>query len=305
MNIFKYFKRKETTVEKDIPDRIINPLYIKNENDRHNYMKQGYVIIKNVVEDEIIENVLKLHDEISIMDGYFESDKLQTSIAFGETIHKKVVQEIQKLSIGIFDKILDPKLCIYDFGGGIIIKNKGGWFQPHQDCSIIDEYKGTTSYAWMPTVDMTTENGTFYAIAGSHLWAAWQRSSQHPDWPLKKYEQFLWNQMEPLFLNKGDLLLFDSALIHASGANTTNEKRIAFNACIIEKNAQHVQYFQDKKNKKGTIEKYLVDLEYWYKGNLWGKPQGYEKITEKLVYPSQLLSEHYLKNLIAKYKTKS
>lgn len=300
MNILNFFRNKEV-VRKEIPERKINPLYIKNEQYRQEYVKQGYVIVRNVIDDATIQRVMDLHDEISTMDGYFESDKLQTSIAFGAVIHQKVIGVIKEISVSILDKVLDSNLCIYDFGGGIIVKSKGGWFQPHQDCSIIDEYMGTTSYAWMPTVDMTADNGTFYALPGSHLWAAWQRSSQHLSWPLKKYENFLWEQMIPLYLNKGDLLLFDSALIHASGANKTNEKRIAFNACIIEKNAQHVQYVQDKKTSKGKIDKYLVDLEYWYKGNLWGRPDGYQKITEPIIYPTDL-SEEYLLEQINKYK---
>lgn len=300
MNILNFFKRSTDRPETEIPERIIHPQYIKNENDRNEYIQKGYVIIKNVINDEDIRRVLQLHDEISNMEGYFESDKLQTSIAFGEKIHQKVIQTIKDISTGIFDKILDPSLCNYDFGGGIIIKNKGCWFAPHQDCSIIDEYTGTTTYAWMPTVDMNDNNGTFYAIPGSHLWAAWQRSSQYPSWPLKNFNQFLWNQMIPLYLNKGDILLFDSALIHASGENKTNEKRIAFNACIIEKKAQHVQYVQDNKTPKGKIEKYHVDEEFWYKGNLWGRPVGYKKVVENVIYPSKL-SEEYLLKLISQY----
>lgn len=300
MNILDLFRNKKTE-QKVIPERKTNPLYIKDEQYRQDYIKQGFTIVKKVIDDATIQRVLDLHDEISKMDGYFESDKLQTSIAFGPVIHQKVIGVIKEISVGILDKVLDSKLCTYDFGGGIIVKSKGGWFQPHQDCSIIDEYQGTTSYAWMPTVDMTADNGTFYALPGSHLWGAWQRSSQHIDWPLKKYEKFLWENMVPLYLNKGDLLLFDSALIHASGANKTDVKRIAFNACIIEKEAQHVQYVQDKKTSKGKIDKYLVDLEYWYKGNLWGRPKGYKKITEQLIYPENL-SEQYLSELINKYK---
>ncbi|MFN8236833.1 MAG: phytanoyl-CoA dioxygenase family protein [Chitinophagales bacterium] len=301
MSIFDIF-RKNTSENITIPERHINPKYILDEKYREAYIKQGYVIIKNVISDDAIERVLRLHDEISKMPGYFESDKLQTSIAFGEKIHQKVIQEIQDISVDIFNKLLDPDLCHYDFGGGIIIKNKGCWFAPHQDCSIIDEYKGTTTYAWMPTVSMNDDNGTFYAIPGSHKWAAWQRSSQHPSWPFKKYSQLLWDNMVPLYLDKGDMLLFDSALIHASGDNKTNEKRIAFNACIIEKDAQHVQYVQDKSTPKGKIEKYFVDLDFWYKGNLWGRPQGYEKVTEDLIYPPQF-TEQYLLDYIHKYKS--
>ena len=299
MSILDIFRKKETNYQ--LKERVIDPTYILDEKHRNDYIKNGYVIIKNIVDDETIDKVLAVHDQISKMPGYFESDKLQTTIAFGEEIHTIAINTIKEVSVSIFNKILDPNLCIYDFGGGIIIKNKGCWFAPHQDCSIIDEYKGTTTYAWIPTVDMNDNNGTFYAIAGSHLWSAWQRSSQYGSWPLKKHSQFLWKQMLPLYLEKGDILLFDSALIHASGENKTNEKRIAFNACIIEKEAQHVQYVHEKDTTKGTIEKYLVDLEYWYKGNLWGRPKGYQRIDEKVIYPNNI-TQDFLSEQIQKFR---
>ncbi len=293
------FGQPET--EKSIPNRIVNPLYILNEINRKEYSEKGYTVVKAVVPDAAIKHILSVHEDISKMEGYFESDKLETSIAFGPRIHEIVIEAVKKVSVDIFDKILDPNRCDYDFGGGIIIKNKGCWFAPHQDCSIVDEYKGTTTYAWIPTVDMNEDNGTFYAIQGSHLWAAWQRSSQYPSWPLKKFSKLLWDRMEPIFIDKGDVLLFDSALIHASGENKTAVKRIAFNVCIIEKDAQHVQYVNDKKTPYGQVEKFLVDLEYWYKGQLWGRPKGYTRIVEDTIYPRRL-TEKYVETLINKYR---
>lgn len=299
MSLLDIFRKKE--IPFNLKEREIHPSYIIDEHYRNEYVKNGYVIIKNIVEEEAINKVLATFEKISKMPGYFESDKLQTTIAFGETIHNIAINVVKEVSINIFNKILDPNLCIYDFGGGIIVKNKGCWFAPHQDCSIIDEYVSTTTYAWIPTVDMNDTNGTFYAIPGSHLWAAWQRSSQYPSWPLKKYSQFLWEQMIPLYLNKGDILLFDSALIHASGENKTNEKRIAFNACIIDKKAQHVQYVKEKDTPKGRIEKYLVDIDYWQKGSLWGRPVGYERIEEDVCYPENITKD-FLAEQIKKYQ---
>ncbi|MBL0078679.1 MAG: hypothetical protein IPP53_06025 [Bacteroidetes bacterium] len=40
-----------------------------------------------------------------------------------------------------------------------------------------------------------------------------------------------------------------------------------------------------------------MDEEYWYKGKLWGKPEGYTKIIEDKIYPNQL-SKDYLLRLI-------
>lgn len=284
-----------------ITERNVNPKYIINEQNRQEYIQKGYTIIRNAVDDASIQKIIDTHAEIAKLPTYFESDKLQTTIAFGEKAHTMAINVVKEVCEKIFKPILDEEYCRYDFGGGIIIKNKGCWFAPHQDCSIVDEYVGVTSYAWIPTVDMTSENGTFYAIPGSHLWAAWQRSSQYPSWPLKSFSKFLWDQMEPIFVNKGDILLFDSALIHASGENRTNDKRLAFNVCIIEKTAQHVQYVYEKDTPKGKVEKFLVDEEYWLKGDLWGRPKNYKQIVEDKVFPD-VITEEFLLEQINKYK---
>lgn len=296
LNLFNFFN-KETKSDFVSLERIINPLYIINEKNRDEYVRNGYTIIKNIVSVENINKVEDAFEKIKALPDYFESDKLQTTIAFGQEAHTIAINVVNDVSKNIFKNVLDENLCRSDFGGGIIVKNKGCWFAPHQDCSIIDEYKGTTTYAWIPTVDMTSENGTFYAIPGSHLWAAWQRSSQYPTWPLKKFSKLLWEKMTPIMVNKGDVLLFDSALIHASGENTTDKIRIAFNMCIIEKKAEHVQYFIDEKSPKNKIDKYIVDEKYWYKGNLWGRPEGYQKIVEEKKYPVKLTEEFILNNI--------
>jgi ectoine hydroxylase-related dioxygenase (phytanoyl-CoA dioxygenase family) len=298
-NILDFF-RKPATKPFTATERKINPLYILNEENRQEYIRNGYTIIRNVVDESSIQTILDAFNQITKLPGYFESDKLQTTIVFGEDAHNIAINAVNSVSGHIFKNVLDENLCRFDFGGGIIIKNKGCYFEPHQDCSIIDEYKGTTTYAWIPTVDMTAENGTFFAIPGSHLWAAWQRSSQYPSWPLKKFSKFLWEQMIPLYVNKGDVLLFDSALIHASGENHTDKIRLAFNACIIEKQAEHVQYVLEKDTPKQHIEKFIVDEEYWHKGNLWGRPKGYQRIVEEVVYPEPI-TEEFLLEQIQKY----
>lgn len=298
-NLFSFFSKKED-VNFVLKERTINPLYIMDEQYRNDYIKNGFAVIKNVVDEASIQTIISAFEQIKKLPGYFTSDKLQTTIAFGEESHAIAINAVNSVSKNIFKGVLDENLCRYDFGGGIIVKNKGCWFAPHQDCSIIDEYNGTTSYAWIPTVDMTADNGTFFAIAGSHLWAAWQRSSQYPSWPLKKHSDFLWQQMKPIFVNKGDILLFDSALIHASGENKTDTIRLAFNACIIDKKAEHVQYVLDKDTPKNAIEKFIVDEEYWHKGQLWGRPKGYQRIVENVVYPGKITKE-FLSEQIQKY----
>ncbi len=281
----------------EVPERVINPKYILNEKNRKEYIEKGYTILKGIVADQHIEDVLSTFEKIKQLPGYFESDKFQSTLAFGPEAHKLSYEVVNRVAAEILENQLDKSICRYDVGGNIIVKNKGCWLEPHHDSSIIDEYLGTTSYVWIPTVDMTSENGTFFALPYSHKWSAWQRSSQHPAWPLKPFEHFLWDLMSPILVNKGDVLLFDSGLIHASGSNNTDEVRIAFNLCVVEKNQAQVQYVKDSWTPAGKINKYLVDDTYWQKGNLWGRPKGYKHSVESLRYPEVITQEFILKHI--------
>ena len=200
----------------DVPERIINPSYIIKESNKIEYIEKGYTILKGIVKNEHISQVLEVFERIKKLPGYFESDKFQSTLAFGEEAHRLSYEVVNRVAAEILENQVDKSICRYDVGGNIIVKNKGCWLEPHHDSSIIDEYLGTTSYVWIPTVDMTSENGTFYELPYSHKWSAWQRSSQHPSWPLKPFEHFLWKKMKPTMVNKGDVLLFDSGLILTS-----------------------------------------------------------------------------------------
>lgn len=298
LNLF-YNKRDENFI---LPERKIHAEYILNEINRSEYIKKGYTIIRNIADDASLGKIIDTHYKMTKISGYFESEKFQSSIAFGKNAYQLGIDTVNEVSTKIFTSILDNNLCKYDMGGSILIKNKGCFLGPHQGTPLIDEYAGTTTYAWVPTVDITGDNGTFYVLEGSHHWAAWQRSSQLNYWSLNKYADLLWKKMEPLFLNKGDVLLFDSALIHASGENKTGKIRLAVNVCIVEKKAQFVQYIEEKDTPKGMIEKYFVDEDYWHAGNFSGRPEEkYRKIMEKKIYP-KALNKKFILSQIEKFK---
>ena len=71
----------------DVPERIINPRYIINESNKIEYIEKGYTILKGIVKDEHISQVLEVFERIKKLPGYFESDKFQSTLAFGEEAH--------------------------------------------------------------------------------------------------------------------------------------------------------------------------------------------------------------------------
>ncbi|MBK9353455.1 MAG: phytanoyl-CoA dioxygenase family protein [Bacteroidetes bacterium] len=149
--------------------------------------------------------------------------------------------------------------------------SKTSQLNPHQDTPIVDELNLYAIYAWIPLCDVNEKNGTLSVLPKSHLWGNYQRSLNVP-WIYEKYTNKLWKLMKPLNINKGDLICFDSALIHASGPNMSNEVRVAYNTAILPKNFQQVHYYMDKDTPKNKVEEYLIDETFYMNENIMQKP---------------------------------
>ena len=97
-------------------------------------------------------------------------------------------------------------------------------FHSHQDWTMVDGTTGTgTVNVWCPLVDATLDNGTLRVAPGSHRMLDAVRCSpmppsgdQNPGW------QVGWQEMLPVEVRVGQVLIFDHATPHSSGPNTTD-----------------------------------------------------------------------------------
>lgn len=285
----------------EIPQRNLSADFIRNTALREHYIQKGYVVLQQVASNEAINHILEGHKKIVSLPEYQHASSFQTTHAFGSTAHQIGALAVNAASALIFPDLLDTSKSNFDLGGSILIKNSGSFLGAHQGSPLVDEYQHTTTFAWIPTVDVIKDNGVFYVLEGSHRWAAWQRTGRLDNWPLLKFQKLLWTKMRPVSVRKGDVLLFDSALIHASAENTTGSARIAANVCITAADAQLVQYVLMPDTPKGMIEKYLVNRAYWEKGDYQGRPVGYDAILEPLIYPTKL-NQGMVQSLLQKYQ---
>jgi len=68
--------------------------------------------------------------------------------------------------------------------------------------------------------------------------------------------------MEPIIVNKGDMICFDTSIIHASGLNKSKETRIVACGALLPNEHQQVEFLL--KNK--TVYKYYINSDYWFLG---------------------------------------
>jgi hypothetical protein len=123
-------------------------------------------------------------------------------------------------------------------------------------------------------------------------------------WPFKNYVKTLWKYMIPINTNVGDIICFDSALIHSSTPNLSDKLRLAFTTCLLPKNYELVEYFWDNNTPKDMVEMYYIDSYYYKNCNIEKRPDSslYKKMElQKKIYPSNI-NRYSLKRLIERNK---
>lgn len=161
-------------------------------------------------------------------------------------------------------------------GGSYIAKGKGskGVLTPHQDWNIVDEDKFRSFNIWVPLVDLKDDNGVICIVPESHTWQKTYRSANIPSIYQDREDEF-WKIMKRLYMKAGEALIYDHRLIHASGANTTDEIRLACVYGIIPNAAEMYYYHQNEENE---IEVYKSNPEFFLYGSIFEGPKGLEKV---------------------------
>ena len=152
--------------------------------------------------------------------------------------------------------------------------------------------------------DITEKNGAIYVLPGSHLWGNHQRSLNVP-WAFENHTKTLWKEMEPIYIQKGDVLCWDTALIHASSPNLSMNTRVAITTTLLPKDFKMVEFFKDKKTPYDSVEKYQVERSFWEKEDIMKRPPcppNKNLGLEKLTFPISI-SKKQLLNLIEETKS--
>jgi hypothetical protein len=171
-----------------------------------------------------------------------------------------------------------------DFMGGVFVVKPStnmSELNPHQDSSHVEESCFISVYAWCCLSDVTVINGALHVIPGSHRFGNSQRSLNVP-WQFEPFVQTLWKYAVPVEMKAGEVLFFDSAMIHCSPANKTDEMRLAVNFFIKQKEAPFLHYYCDIASSPLVVEKYMVDMHFYYDKDFETRPgPEYSKVGEE------------------------
>ena len=208
----------------------------------------GFVLYQGFAEASVGKAML---DDVVVM---------ARSAAAGETVEGFVMQESQPNFVGqnpedrvskifklhrrpaFMEFLRDPRVAeilveaigpdVDCFLSQFIFKNPGAWGQPwHQDSHYFPFEPARPVVAlWLAVTEATLDNGCLHILPGSQAEPVHDHIVDCREGSLYGYVEIVDHDMrssEPCLLDPGDLLVFDSHLMHRSTDNISNEIRAA------------------------------------------------------------------------------
>ena len=199
-------------------------------------------------------NQLKQYEEKGFISpiNVFSKDKAKQIRNEIELIEKKRPKELEKTgryNAHLISPLLDevthnPKILdavqsligenILVCGTTLFIKNPNekGFVSYHQDAKYIGLEPHNWVTAWIAITDANEENGCMKMWSGSHKQSLKEHNQKFNEGNLLTRGQTVENvpekEVKPLILNAGEMSLHHPTLVHGSGLNKSNDRRIGF-----------------------------------------------------------------------------
>ncbi|MGA7304709.1 MAG: phytanoyl-CoA dioxygenase family protein [Rhodothermales bacterium] len=188
------------------------------------YRDEGYLVIRNTIDATTTrkcrEDVLNIVHTI----GLGESKLRQTTqYLAGSGLDELVNSERLKSAGG---QLMGGEACLFMPFTAVKSAGGGGQFHFHQD-NQYTEFDGPGVNFWFALDKMTEANGCLWIAPRSHLHGTLP-AVPSPDGDQHKTVVEVPKDAIPILMNPGDCVAFSRLTVHGSGANTTDDHRVAY-----------------------------------------------------------------------------
>lgn len=266
----------------------------KDQNHNIGFADNGYIIAEQLLDDASIRVFEEFYQSIppasadTFYSSHWNDDK---------AYRKKVDAFIRPILFEKVQSLFESYRPVY---GYFLVKMPGekGTVSVHQDWMLVDESKFHGITVWIPLVDTTLENGSFQIVENSHKFLSQIRGS-NTHFPYrsdldKVHQTFLTN----INLKKGDALIFDHKLAHASLPNKTVLPRVAVGLVLLPQEAPFIHYYFNPQKKDKQLSLYEVDDNFLLDFGLRDSPEKY-KCLKQMDFTNPILP---LENLATSYE---
>lgn len=261
--------------------------------------KEGYVVL-DLFSKEKMDEVIQAADALHNFD-------IGERIFFSNQQYDK--PEYQRQARALMKKHFEEPLSelfentIWIESTFVIKPPLAGEFDNHQDWSLVDETKYRSYGIWCPLLDVDIQNGTFCLLPGSHHFYQTYRSCTAPGiYAKQEIKEVIDTHKVALKLKKGQVVIFDHAMVHSTTPNLSQQRRTAVFMGVRPAAAAVLHYYYDKAQQ--SIECFEVDADFFYQYDYVSRPANYKSLGV-LDYKFPDLDAKSLKNKIKNYKKSS
>lgn len=207
---------------------------------------QGYVLIDCFDCVQIDNCYTSIKDEFEELKKVIsQNNNNHINVDFHSTFldHHKPYKEIiyNHISSLIKENLSETLIPFKIIQANLFNKSRGkGNIVPHQNLTTVDETLYSSYSIWVPLNETNELNGTIYIAPKSHRkFEKYRNHNKH--WaPLYASCDISDYRMIPINVKKGQALIFNDSLVHASPINTSDDHRIVFHALLTSKDADTI-----------------------------------------------------------------
>lgn len=262
--------------------------------------ENGFVLLKNIVDIEIINQLRAYYFKLSQHPNFEQTDYYFNTISFQDkSIRSETIKNTYEITKKVIEDIFLIEQIELPLGGSYCISpaHATRGCGAHQDPCLVDETKSFSLTLWIPLQATTPINGCLHFIPKSHLWGNFYRSMSMT-WAFDDYFNFFEKIIQPQPTELGDALCFDTSVIHSSTANNSEALRLAVNFPIIPKGTPLKSFYPEKeKFKYLQIADYTIDNNYFLLESQYEKPSN-QYAKENIIKFNNYFSKYNINKLL-------
>lgn len=222
------------------------------------FLNDGFIVLYNFFNEIEISNLTEIYlNNLPNCNKTFYTTQWITDREYKKGIYSLINSVINEKMLQLFKNYRS----VYSY---FMVKhpNDKTFSHIHQDWSIIDESQYIGINSWIPLIDVNSNNGAISVFPKSHKKYIKPRGSNIELDYYSNYQALEKEKNITLSLKKGDLLLFDNRLLHATCNNKSDKTRVAVGNIIIPNNASITHYYtKDKQIYKASLkDNFLMDF---------------------------------------------
>ena len=206
----------------------------------HQYKEKGYIIVP-FIDPLTCDNLIDFYNQYSDnKEAEFSTTMQASDLSKKALINQSLCDKVNEVLPNIIDGYR-PLFANY------LVKKPNSTYKVgiHQDWTYVDETQYRSFNIWVALCHTGAKNGGLKVLPKSHLLPLPIRYTPFNN-NLKHFEWLIKSKSKLVEVKKGYAVIYDSALIHYSNANTSDQIRYAFGCVCLPNNAQPIHYYKAK-----------------------------------------------------------